>query len=163
MKFDLGHPGPLGMDARIKNGVLYLGGSNHWLEWLHHTLPGAAWRERRWARQVVELIQDHNTPMVHTVAGHSLGGTVACLAAGPLRGRGWSTAIYTYGAKRPPRGGYRFAYGDKHHAIKGDIVPHLPPWRKSLPLIELDYGHLSWREAHGPAIYYEQMREDGIR
>jgi hypothetical protein len=158
MKFDLGHPGPLGMDARIKNGVLYLGGSNHWLEWLHHTLPGAAWRERRWARQVVELIQDHNTPMVHTIAGHSVGGTVACLVSEKMA-RISPISLYTYGAKRPPRG----TYTGKHCAVKGDIVPNLPPWRKRLPLIVLDYGKLGIVEAHGPAIYYEQMREDGIR
>jgi hypothetical protein len=163
MKIKIGRSDKRGVNGWIKGNVLYLEGSDHWWDWLHHVLPGVAWRERRWARQVTSMLQHPDTPMVHTVAGHSLGGTVACLAAGPLRGRGWSTAIYTYGAKRPPRGGYRFAYGDKHHAIKGDIVPHLPPWRKSLPLIELDYGHLSWREAHGPAIYYEQMREDGIR
>jgi hypothetical protein len=158
MKFDLGHPGPLGMDARIKNGVLYLGGSNHWLEWLHHTLPGAAWRERRWARQVTSMLQHPDTPMVHTVAGHSLGGTVACLVSEKMA-RISPISLYTYGAKRPPCG----TYTGKHCAVKGDIVPHLPPWRPALNLRWLDYGKLGIVEAHGPASYYEQMREDGIR
>ena len=28
---------------------------------------------------------------------------------------------------------------------------------------ELDNGGLSWREAHGPRSYYEQMAKDGVR
>ena len=161
MKIDMGHKGPLGMDVTIRNGVLYLGGSNHWLEWAHHFTPGAAWRERRWARQVVQLI-DNTDVMIHTIAGHSVGGTVACLVSEEIP----SISLITYGAKRPPRGKLpphgRITYG-KHYAIKGDIVPSLPPWRKSLPLIELDYGKLNPVEAHGPRSYYEQMEKDGIR
>jgi pimeloyl-ACP methyl ester carboxylesterase len=156
MTIDMGFRGPLGNDVRIQDGVLYLHGSNHWLEWLHHFMPGAAWRERRWARQVVDLIR--NTPGIHTIAGHSVGGTVACIAAnihGGLR-------LYTYGAKRPQQDVYRF-YFSKHYAIKGDIVPHLPPWRKPLPLIVMDYGKMGIAEAHGPASYYPLMEQDGVR
>ena len=156
MKIDMGHKGPLGMDVRIRNGVLYLGGSNHWLEWLHHVTPGAAWRERRWARKVVQLILNPYTPMVRTVAGHSVGGTVACIVSEIAS----TLSLKTYGAKRPPRGDYP---PGKHYAIKGDIVPHLPPWRRSLPLVELDYGKMGIVETHGPASYYDQMKKDGVR
>jgi hypothetical protein len=157
MTIDMGFKGPLGNDVRIQDGVLYLHGSNHWLEWVHHFMLGAAWRERRWARQVVELLQ--NTPGIHTIAGHSVGGTVACIAAESERIAGRKIALRTYGAKRPPRG----IYLGKHYAIKSDIVPHLPPWRKPLPLIVMDYGKMGFAEAHGPASYYRLMEEDGVR
>jgi hypothetical protein len=150
----MGFKGALGNDVTINNGVLYLEGTNHWLEWLHHVVPGARWRERRWARQVVQLILNTDA-MIHTVAGHSVGGTVACIVAEITQLR-----LFTYGAKRPPRGDYP---PGKHYAIKGDIVPNLPPWRPALTLIVLDYGRVGFVEAHGPASYYEQMREDGVR
>jgi hypothetical protein len=143
--------------TQLQDGVLYLYGSNNWLEWVHYFMPFAGFRERRWARQVVELLQ--NTPGIHTIAGHSVGGTVACIAAESERIAGRKIALRTYGAKRPPRG----IYLGKHYATKGDIVPHLPPWRKPLPVITLDYGKMSWREAHWPLYYYEQMRKDGVR
>jgi hypothetical protein len=159
LKIDMGFRGSLGNDVTIKNGVLYLKGSNRWLEWVHHFLPGARWRERRWARQVVQLYH-YTDAMIHTIAGHSVGGTVAIIAVFYLRNQGRYVSLYTCGAKRPPK---KYHTPGRHYAIKGDPVPHLPPWRKALPLIVLDYGKLSWTEAHGPAIYYEQMRADGVR
>jgi len=162
MKIDMGPVGPLGMDVTITNRVLYLGGSNHWLEWVHHFLPGARWREIRWGQNVADLIENH-PQRIHTIAGHSIGGTVACIAATITRQTcPHCLPIYlcTYGAKRPPRG-YR-APG-RHYRIKGDIVPSLPPWRPALDLVELDNDGLSRREAHGPCSYYEQMAKDWVR
>jgi len=162
MKIDMGPIGPLGMDVTITNGVLYLGGSNHWLEWAHHFLPGARRREIRWGQDVADLIALRTD--IHTIAAHSLGGTVLCIAyiESIVRGRCGREVpkLYTYGAKRPPRG-YRAS--GKHYRIKGDIVPSLPPWRPALDLVELDNDGLSRREAHGPCSYYEQMAKDWVR
>lgn len=152
MKIDMGRKGPLGMDVTIRGGVVYIGGSNHVLEWLHHFLPGARRREIRWGREVADIASKRDA---HTIAGHSVGGTVAIIAAHITNAR-----CYTYGAKRPPRGYYTTG---KHYRIKGDPVPFLPPWRPALPVITLDYGKLGPVAAHGPASYYEQMREDCVR
>ena len=161
MKIDMGPVGPLGMDVTITDGVLYLGGSNHWMEWAHHFLPGARRREIRWGQNIADVIE--NRREIRIIAGHSVGGTVACIATRITR----KTSLYclpiylcTYGAKRPPRG-YRAS--GRHYRIKGDIVPSLPPWRPALALVELDNDGLSRREAHGPCSYYEQMAKDGVR
>ena len=162
MKIDMGPVGQLGMDVTITDGVLYLAGSNHWMEWAHHFLPGARRREIRWGQNVVDLIENH-PQRIHTIAGHSIGGTVACIATTITqqpRSRFPLIYLYTYGAKRPPQG-YRAS--GTHYRIKGDIVPSLPPWRPALGLITLDYVRLSRREAHGPRSYYEQMAKDGVR
>lgn len=157
MNIDMGWKGPLGTDLRIRNEIAYIGGTNHWVEWLHHFTPGAAWRERRWAREVVSTLDALGIPIA-AVAGHSVGGTVACHVAKAYRNRGQNVRLYTYGAKPP---GYDIS--GKHYAIKGDPVPALPPWRKRLNVIVLDHGDLTWREAHGPRSYYGVMEGDGVR
>jgi hypothetical protein len=157
MKVDIGWPGKLGCDLRITNGVMYIYGTDHWLEWIHHFVPGARWRERKWARQVLEAYSKSDG--VHTISGHSVGGAVACIVVDMLRGCGSEIRLITYGAKRPP---FRCTYGT-HYAIKGDIVPHLPPWRRALKCTVLDYGKMGFIEAHGPRSYYKQMHIDGVR
>lgn len=161
MKIDMGRKGPLGMDLTIKNGVCYIEGTNHWLEWVHHFLPGARRREIAWGVDVANVCHGVQQ-MIHTMAGHSIGGTVAIIAAQNMAGYyTGSLRVLTYGAKRPPR---PFdGKGGKHYRIKGDIVPLLPPWRPRLNCAVLDYGKLSPREAHGPRSYHEQMRKDGAR
>lgn len=160
MNIDMGWKGPLGTDVTIKNGVVFVHGTNHWLEWLHHVTPFAGIREKRWADQLLRTLSERGVQF-HTLAGHSIGGTVVTIAALDLvlfwMGR---VKLYTYGAKRPPRGCN--ATG-KHYRIKGDVVPFLPPWRKALPLITLDYGKMGPIEAHGPRSYWEQMEKDGVR
>lgn len=152
MKIDMGRKGPLGPDVRIKNGVLYIEGTNHWLEWVHHFIPGARRREIKWGEQVASLAVREN---VRIIAGHSVGGTIAMIAAHITNAK-----CYTYGAKRPPRGYYA---SGKHYRIKADIVPFLPPWRPTFPTITLDYGTMGPIKAHGPRSYYEQMGKDGVR
>jgi hypothetical protein len=51
MKIKIGRSDKRGVNGWIKGNVLYLEGSDHWWDWLHHVLPGAAWRERRMARE----------------------------------------------------------------------------------------------------------------
>lgn len=159
MKIDMGWPGPIGNDVEIGNGIVYLHGTNHWLEWVHHFIPWAGRREVRWARDLVHTLTFGGFEF-HTLSGHSIGGTVATIAARLLAESGISVSLFTYGAKRPPRD--YFATG-KHYAIRHDIVPKLPPWRDEMPLIVLDYGNISMEEAHKPSTYREQMKLDGIR
>ena len=159
MKIDIGFGGPKVKMTGPEN-VCYLQGSNTLLEWLHHFTPFSAYRERKWARQVADIVE--NDVFILKLAGHSLGGTVATMVAGGLIDRlEIYISLYTYGAKRPksPFGEVR----GYHYAVKGDWVPYLPPWRPALNVAVLDYGKLGPIEAHGPEIYYEQMEKDGVR
>ena len=143
----------------VKDGVLFIHGSDHWLEWLHHIAPFSKRRELKWALQILDEI---NIDEISIIAGHSIGGTkaimVAELSLGYYLG---AIKLYTYGAKRPPRP-FR---GDKgtHYRVKGDIVPFLPPWRRMLNTIVLDRGKLGFMEAHEPREYGIRMSMDGVR
>ena len=160
MKVNLGH-GKWGVQMTVKNGVCYIEGSNHLLEWLHNVAPGARYRERRWGAQVVDYLAQSDEH-IEVIAGHSLGGTVACTAAGQHLGYYLGKLrLYTYGAKRPARPFHGIR--GHHYRIKGDLVPYMPPWRQSLRCAVLDYGRLSPGEAHKPSAYYEQMKKDGVR
>lgn len=157
MNIDMGPKGALGLEVKIRGTVAFVGGTNHWLEWAHHFIPLAGWREIRWARRLLRELEGFP---ISTLAGHSVGGTVATAATRIRRDRGQQTSLYTYGAKRPPRG---YMANGNHYVAKGDRVPYMNKFRPSLPLIVMDYGELTQVEAHGPSIYYEQMERDGVR
>jgi len=160
MKIDLQLFKPAIVRSGGPEGVCYIEGTNKWIEWAHHFIPGARRREIRWGREVSALIDDH--PEIHTIAGHSVGGTVACVVHTRMSMRGGKLLrLFTYGAKRVPS--LFHLSGGTHYRIKRDWVPLLPPWRPALPCAVLDYGKISFREAHGPRLYFEQMIKDGVR
>lgn len=152
MTIDLGPQGSAGIEATYRDGVLYIEGSNHAWDWMHHILPGARRRELEAAAEIVDRLPEE--PAI--IAGHSLGGAIAALV-----GRAYPEArVFVYGGKRAPRGARRDVTAYRH---RGDIVPFLPPWRarwrQSTTIGQWD---TPWR-AHEPRRYYRQMRVDGIQ
>ena len=140
----------------VKNGVLYLEGSDDWREWLHHVMPGARRREIREAAAILAWLELSRT-MIHTVAGHSMGACVATIIAAMHGG----LKLYVYGGKRAPRSHYREP--DAAYRHYRDIVPFLPPWRPGYRNIMVGCKCLSPWEAHQPRNYYRDMEKDGIR
>lgn len=164
-RIDLGPTGPAGIEAKTwDEGLtrfLYIGGSDHWWDWLHHFLPGAKRREVAAARTLVDKVFDENT-VQFIVGGHSLGGCIAQIVATHLQNQHKIVFCYTYGGKRPPVGhGYEYSENCRH---RGDIVPYLPPWRYANRRFEVTIGRWTWPWlAHSPKMYYEMMRYHRLR
>lgn len=163
-RHDLGPKGPLGTDIVVRRHPDYtsvhLQGTNHLLEWIHHFLPFAGLRERTAARRLAAFLHTiDDRPIL--LSGHSVGGTVAYLAARRFPSN--DLRLATFGAKRPPIGTGRPPTPlAAHYRILGDIVPLVWPWRPSLPTIDLDYGRLSPIAAHEPRTYRDAMRTAGV-
>lgn len=154
MKIDLGRSGPAGIEASFEDGVLFVGGSNHWRDWAHHFLPGARRREIVAATEIMKII---GALPVRIVAGHSMGAAVACIVAAELERIGEDVQLYVYGGKRAPRIG---ATPTKAYRRRGDIVPWLPPWRPRYD--NHVFGDRTWPgDAHNS--YYGAMRMDGVK
>lgn len=160
---DLGPDGSSGIEAkfRIAENILYLYvyGSDHKDDWVHHVLPGGVKREADAAEEIADLIQTSDC-IHYVITGHSLGGLVAVMVAQILREKAFPVTCYAYGPKRVPK---------KYHAPcvvyrhRGDIVPFLPPWRPNYENVKKIGKWLPPWMAHGPSTYWNQMEKDGIR
>ncbi len=115
--------GPKGIVVKIYEQHIWIGGSNHWLHWLHHILPGAKRREIDCGVEIADLARREEVDDIH---GLSIGGCIAQIAA-TING----ARCTTYGTKRAPRG---YACTGVHYRHRGDPVPWLPPWRPGVKL-----------------------------
>lgn len=159
MLIDLGPAGPSGIEAKYNDGVLYIRGSDHMHDWLHHVIPGAKRREEQAAIELHNYIVRHELP-VHTVAGHSLGGPIALKLSYLFRANYTTVRCFLYGPKRAPKSWHTPATVYRH---RGDIVPFLPPWRRRYQNTELIGNRLPLWKAHGPNTYWDRMEADGVR
>ena len=110
-----------------------LSGSTKPLHWLHHFLPGAAWREEQAAREVKHDILAHrgnHTINRISIHGYSLGGAIAHVVATMLLDHGITAEVTTIGSKRPPAG-YAFIPA-VNYRNRGDWIPFLPLWRDKI-------------------------------
>jgi hypothetical protein len=136
---------------------LWIDGTDHWHDVVHHILPGVRRRELLWAKKLADAVFD---PAIneYRVGGHSLGGCLAALVAEDLRERGVFVHCVVFGAKRTFRG------NDKCVSVVhvGDLIPALPPWRP--PYWESRYfgERASFWDAHQPKAYYDQMKIFGF-
>lgn len=161
MKIDLWVQGRPGVEARYDDGVLYVYGSDHWLDWLHHLIPGAVRRETLAACQIIEAIEEAVlVEHVRIVAGHSWGAAIAAHVHYELAVRGVAAALFTYGGKRAA---IPTAAPGRHYRHKGDIVPALPPWRPRWPNVQVFGPRMLPWHAHEPRGYYPVMEHDGVR
>jgi len=85
IKIDLWPHGRAGIDARFRTTAtdlyLYIEGTNHPLDWLHHVTPFAKAREFDAGRRLYKKILPYiGARRVH-IGGHSLGGAIALQAA----------------------------------------------------------------------------------
>jgi len=159
---DIGPAGKAGIEARVATSgttvYLYIHGSDHRYDWLHHIRPGAARREIGWGRQLFDAIYVGNMH-VYVIGGHSLGGAVAQVLATLLVMRGAAVELHTYGGKRPPN---RYDMAGSHYRHRGDVVPWLNILRPNQPRIRI--GNWTWPwVAHGPRTYYHEMEKAGLR
>lgn len=138
--------GPRGIRVRIRGSHVYVGGSDHWMHWLHHVLPGARRREIQAGHDVAVIAEVHG---ITAFWGHSIGGCIAQIAASLTP----DASVRTYGTKRAPRG---YTHQGEHYRHRGDFVPWLPPWR---PRVACEYvgDYLPIWVAHHPRTYRELL------
>lgn len=161
MKIDLPPKGKAGIEAKLlAPGVVWIHGSDHWRDWLHHVLPGAKRREIEAAEAIVKAVY---TPKVNrwVIGGHSLGGCVAGMVAVLLMEKGLYVECYTFGGKRVP---WRWVdIATTHYRHRGDLVPFFPPWRTP-HAEETLIGNWAWPwKAHGPETYDAVRRKHGLK
>lgn len=137
---------------KVRNGVLYLEGSDSGREWFHHFLPFSGWRERHAGNILVKWITDERL-MIKAVAGHSLGAAVGSYVAKKLH-----LPLYVYGGKRAPWFGYKKP--ERAHRHRGDVVPMAPPWRRKWEGQEVFGTRLPFWEAHEPREYRDKIEGD---
>ena len=158
-RIDLWPKGPAGVEARWRKdeytAYCFIGGSDHWIDWIHHILPGAKTREIIAGECIANRLKYEGPDFV--IGGHSLGGAVASVVTNRLRGLGFRVTCYVYGAKRPPEKTGNIS----SYINRGDIVPYLFPWRPKHinPYIR---GKFSFK-AHGPRTYYDLMVSHKLR
>ena len=162
-KIDLWPSGKAGIEARwrVENGDLYcfIGGSDHWVDWIHHFLPGSKRRELMCGMRLARALRPKIKESVF-IGGHSVGGVVASLVARMFEDEGEEVYAITFGGKRPLEGTEDAVISYRH---RGDIVPFFPPWRKRYKH-EMRIGKwMPFWKAHGPATYYEAMEIYGFR
>lgn len=161
-RIDLGPVGPAGVEARYWDSdgrrYVWMRGSDHWWDWLHHVLPGAAAREIDAAHTIRTRILDPEV-REYIVGGHSLGGAIASILAGLLLDHGDAARCYLFGPKRAPQG---HVHGVAY-VRRGDIVPGLPPWRPRYQHVaHLGEWETPWK-AHHPESYSYARRMVGLK
>lgn len=133
-KIDLWPEGKAGIEARYKwvpgkTLHVYIPGTNHILDWIHHFMPGQVERENDAAWLLYRRLNPYITHEKVTILGHSLGAAVAC-ALWNLMYKSDSILVICGGKrywKSLPRASIlAFIHIFRH---KGDIIPFLPPWR----------------------------------
>jgi len=162
-KIDLFPSGHAGIEAKwlYEEGdlVCFVGGSDHWVDWLHHFLPGSAQREAVCGLLLAATLR----PMIKEavfIGGHSLGGSVASLVGQIFEDEGEEVYTFAFGGKRPLKGCEKVAINYRH---RGDFVPFLPFWRKRYRH-EMKIGKwMPFWKAHGPSTYYEAMETYGFK
>lgn len=161
-RIDLFPSGKAGIEAkwRVEDGDVYcfIGGSDHWVDWLHHFLPGSEEREIICAAWIETVIRGKGK--AYFIGGHSVGGAIASVIGDMLRYEGCEVYTRSFGGKRPIKGTEDVAINYRH---RGDIVPFLPPWRPAYKMQPVIERWLPFWKAHGPSTYYEAMEECGFR
>ena len=160
IKIDLWPHGRAGIDARFRTTAtdlyLYIEGTNHPLDWLHHVTPFAKLREREAGRLLYRKILPYvGARRVH-IGGHSLGGAIAIVVANLLTE---APVLTLYAPKRAPE---RAKTPYRAYRRRGDLVPFLPPNRRPWEDVTV-FG--SWRPfwlAHEPSEYRRFMDRDGF-
>jgi hypothetical protein len=172
-RIDLWPKGPAGVEARWRRDgdtvYCFIGGSDHWIDWLHHVIPGA-WKRELWAAQkIADIIADKNglhnksDGIKIVIGGHSLGGAIACIVAEFLLHEYWTIYeldLYTYGAKRLR---WKTTAKGEHYRHRGDIVPYLPPWMPKYQDVKPYGSWMPFWKAHGPRTYYDLMVSHKLR
>lgn len=160
IKIDLWPHGRAGIDARFRTTAtdlyLYIEGTNHPLDWLHHVTPFAKLREREAGRLLYRKILPYVGARRVNIGGHSLGGAVAVVVANLFAE---APTLTVYAGKRPPEGP---RWGLVAYRRKGDIVPFLPPTRKAWKGENVfgSWTPLFWK-VHHPNNYRRFMDRDG--
>lgn len=161
MTIDLGPVGPAGIEASSwdKDGKRYLWicGSDHWRDWLHHVWPGAKRREIAAAHAILTSVESPEVKR-YVVGGHSLGGCVASILATLMRERGLQVDAVLCGPKRAPKG-YVTGEAVIH---RGDVVPSLPPWRPAYKSAAYMGERKPFWIAHDPGNYRHIRRLAGL-
>ena len=161
MRIDLPPVGPAGIEAKTWDvgsvRYLYIAGSDHWRDWVHHILPGARRREIDAAYALYSRIRSSHV-VYYVVSGHSLGGAVAETLATIMRKDGHRVICVTFGGKRPPVG---YSAKGVRYRHKGDVVPLLTPWRGFATHKRIGDLAVPWK-AHGPDTYDTVRRDHGL-
>lgn len=162
-KLDMFPSGKAGIEARWRedDGDIYcfIGGSDHWVDWLHHFLPGSREREIVCGLYLASFFKRKIKNAMY-IGGHSVGGVVASLAGQVLRDEGYDVYTWVFGGKRPLKGTEECAVSFRR---RGDIVPFLPPWRPGYKYQNVVGEWMPFWKAHGPGTYYELMGDTGFR
>ncbi len=132
--------GPKGIVVKVYEHHIWIGGSNHWLHWLHHIIPGAKRREIDCGIEIANLAIRE---AIGDIRGLSIGGCIAQIAATVMLSKVMMIlpSVTTYGTKRAPRG---YAFAGLHYRHRGDPVPWLPPWRPSVQCIVIGKWEPIW-------------------
>jgi len=125
----------------IKDGVLWLPGTDEWSEIVHHLSPFGRDKDGRliWQtpaqREIAEayrILDTYDPDSYHTIVGLSLGGAIAQIVAVLLlEQRGRYVNCYPIGGKRAPKGYIYYRAQSIRNA--GDLITLLPPWRPKNP------------------------------
>jgi hypothetical protein len=138
---------------------LYIDGSDHWIDWAHHFLPGAQRREIAAAYKLASILIKEPGAAEFVVGGHSLGGAIATAVTCILDAALLPVTGYAFGGKRPPK---RYNADVTCYRHRGDLVPFLPPWRpRYAKVIEIGPRKPFWA-AHEPREYFPEMLRAGL-
>lgn len=152
-----GKPGFEARAKRVEDSVyVFVEGTDHWFDWVHHFVPGARRREIRAAEEIVARLLLSNCTR-YVVGGLSMGGAIAQIVAAILARRGLMVRCTIYGSKRAPHG---YTFPARAVQEVGDAVHLLPPWRPSYKITDRR-GRLRWPwKAH--VAYWDRIVKDGF-
>ena len=167
-KIDLFPAGKSGFDAKWRidedrrDVIVFIGGSDHWSDWLHHFTPGAKKREIEAAEAIFEVIREKVEDAISVfIGGHSVGGVIACCLGEMTQHKAQTpTYVCLFGSKRI---WWNPEVDMEHYVRRGDIVPLLPPWRREYRKLIVYGKRLPFWKAHGPSTYYPEMEMLGLR
>lgn len=145
--------------TRAVDGVryAYADGSDHWIDWVHHVVPGAKAREEAAGWELAKRILAWGIPERFVVGGHSLGAAVMTVAATYLVNYA-PTECMVYGGKRSPVV-YENIQAFRH---SGDYIPWLFVLRPAYKNQVFGKWLPPW-QAHEPREYYPLMVEHGLK
>lgn len=139
---------------------IFLHGSDHSYDWLHHVVVLAGWRERKWARRIADMFEVGDDIDVY-IGCHSLGVAVAVPLAVIMQARGHVVRVFGFGGKQSS-----VRPGKLRHTTfyrrRGDIVPLLMPWRWWYRGSQVFGEWLPFWRAHEPREYAEKIKEHGF-